>query len=96
LTLVGFGVILLVPLGAAALPDSVRQVEVAAALAGALVTWSAAFVAAIREGRVAMKERKAGYTTLYGMHYEYWQLDPRTGAVLRRPGDREAKAPTSD
>ena len=36
-------------------------------------------------------ELAAGYTTLYGRAYPYWQLDPKTGEVLRRPGERKAK-----
>jgi hypothetical protein len=33
-------------------------------------------------------EHAAGYTTLNGMEYRYWQLEPKTGKVLRRPGER--------
>ena len=39
----------------------------------------------------ARRELAAGYTTLFGRAYPYWQLDPKTGEVLRRPGEREAK-----
>ena len=34
------------------------------------------------------QEQRAGYTTLVGRPYRrYWQLDPKTGAVIRRPGE---------
>lgn len=33
------------------------------------------------------REVKAGYTTLNGRGYRrFWQLDPKTGAAIRRPG----------
>jgi hypothetical protein len=37
------------------------------------------------------REREAGYTTLYSVHRELWQLHPKTGEVLRRPGEREVR-----
>jgi hypothetical protein len=44
--------------------------------------------AALEIGRAERLEREAGYTTLFGKHYDLWQLDDRTGEVLRRPGER--------
>jgi len=39
---------------------------------------------------VERRERAAGYTTLFaGQYRRYWQLDPKTGAVVRRPGERQ-------
>jgi hypothetical protein len=37
------------------------------------------------------RERDAGYTSLHGRYWELWQLDPKTGEVLRRPGEREVR-----
>ncbi len=37
------------------------------------------------------RECDSGYTTLFGTHLELWQLDDRTGEVLRRPGEREVR-----
>jgi hypothetical protein len=38
-------------------------------------------------GIAMRRETKAGYTTLYdGRKAHLWQLDPRTGEVIRRPG----------
>ncbi len=43
----------------------------------------------------ARREAAAGYTTAFGQgmlsgrpYYELWQLDDKTGEVLRRPGER--------
>jgi hypothetical protein len=36
-------------------------------------------------------ERDAGYTTLFGHRWELWQLDARTGEVVRRPGERQVR-----
>lgn len=36
-------------------------------------------------------ELAGGYTSRYHRHYLYWQLDPQTGEVLRRPGVRAAR-----
>jgi hypothetical protein len=41
--------------------------------------------------RTEMRERDAGYTTQYNIRYELWQLDSKTGEVLRRPGERQAR-----
>jgi hypothetical protein len=38
--------------------------------------------------RASIRETQAGYTTLYDRYYDLWQLDPKTGAVLRHPGER--------
>jgi hypothetical protein len=39
------------------------------------------------------REIEAGYTTLFGMAYDCWQLDPRTGEVRRHPGERPVTRP---
>jgi hypothetical protein len=35
----------------------------------------------------AIEERDAGYTTTFGDQKHLWQLDPKTGSVIRRPGE---------
>jgi hypothetical protein len=45
------------------------------------------FRSAIRQNQAVGRERDAGYTTLYGSWLKLWQLDPKTGEVLRRPGE---------
>ena len=52
-------------------------------MAGAVVS-SQARMAELRARR---REREAGYTTEFGEGRDLWQLEPRTGAVLRRPGE---------
>jgi type IV secretory pathway VirB2 component (pilin) len=46
---------------------------------------------AAQADRAKDAEYAAGYTTLFGPPYEYWQLDDRTGEVLRRPGETKAR-----
>ena len=45
--------------------------------------------AAISEMRAEGRERAAGYTTLLRSrrYRNLWQLDPKTGGVVRRPGE---------
>jgi len=45
-----------------------------------------------RMGARSRLELKAGYTTLSGRHYAYWELDDQTGAVRRQPAGRELPA----
>ena len=57
---------------------------VVALLAGAAWIGVATYFFRRRDGQ----ERAAGYTTLHARFYWlYWQLDPKTGEVLRRPGE---------
>ena len=37
------------------------------------------------------REGDAGDTTLFGTYLDLWQLDHRTGEVLRRPGERQVR-----
>ncbi len=53
-------------------------------LMGALIVSSQARMAELRARRL---ERAAGYTTEFGQGRDLWQLEPRTGVVLRRPGE---------
>lgn len=63
-----------------------RQVVVLLALAGVLAFAARAAHAGIRLSPAARRERAAGYTTLFSRRYQdLWQLDPHTGAVVRRP-----------
>jgi hypothetical protein len=44
--------------------------------------------AAISEMRAEGRERAAGYTTLRSRRYRnLWRLDPKTGGVVRQPGE---------
>jgi hypothetical protein len=44
--------------------------------------------AAISQMRAEAHERAAGYTTLPAARYRnLWRLDPKTGGVVRRPGE---------
>lgn len=68
------------------MPQAIRMVSAAAiAMSFALL----AIVASARGWGVSRQEFQAGYTTLYARYYQYWQLDSKTGEVLRRPGERE-------
>ena len=76
---------------AAFLPEELSEALSYAALAagvcfGLLAIWAGAGTLSAID-----RERDAGYTTLYGRYRELWQLDHRTGEVLRRPGEREVR-----
>lgn len=49
----------------------------------------AASIAYARMGRRSREEIAAGYTTLHARLYAYWEIDDRTGEVLRHPGERD-------
>jgi hypothetical protein len=71
------------------LPGSIRGDLVLVAVIGVLTFGARALRAAVRSARVEGQEKKAGYPTLQGRKYQrYWQLDPRTGSVVRRPRHR--------
>jgi hypothetical protein len=63
--------------------NSATEVEVALFL----LVVGLGFRAAIRQNQAERRERDAGYTTLYGTWLKLWQLDAKTGEVLRRPGE---------
>jgi len=65
-----------------------REVVIAVCLVLSLTFCAALLRVAFAVSAAAVRERKAGYTTLYGRYYAYWQLDHKTGEVLRRPGER--------
>ena len=61
---------------------------------GFVVAFSAAIVTlsiGLEGYHRAIEERDHGYTTTYGDHNRLWQLDPKTGEVLRQPGERTAR-----
>jgi hypothetical protein len=71
------------------LHGSIRGDLVLVAVIGVLTFGARALRAAVRSARVEGQEKKAGYPTLQGRKYQrYWQLDPRTGSVVRRPRHR--------
>jgi hypothetical protein len=43
---------------------------------------------AVMHDRAMRRELRAGYTTEFRGFHAYWQLDDKTGEVLRRPGER--------
>ena len=66
-----------------------RQIVVFGSLLGLLVLCAFSIRAYVSESRAERREREAGYTTLWSSRYrDYWQLHPKTGAVVRRPGER--------
>lgn len=83
----GIVFILAVVLASAVLDGAARYVaDIALGIAGltAVLLASRARWASLQMDR---RESEAGYTTRCGSHQELWQLEPRTGAVLRRPGE---------
>ena len=70
------------------LPMPARMIVSVAAFAVICVLGSGLILASLKESRATIRENAAGYTTVYQRHYELWQLNPRTGAVVRRPGER--------
>jgi hypothetical protein len=62
-----------------------------AGLAIALFAGALGLSAVLMFARAERHEGDAGYTTVPRAHFERWQLDPTTGEVLRRPGEREAR-----
>ena len=76
-------------LGAAAVFDGPPRVVVVWALAipgiAAAILSTRAWYASMRAEK---REREAGYTTEFDIAgKDLWQLDPKTGIVLRRPGE---------
>ncbi len=72
---------------AAGLPDPASDLAIAGIVLVEFGLGSVAFWASINGFRTTFRERDAGYTTLYGTMIDGWQLDHRTGEVLRRPGE---------
>ena len=75
---------------AALLPEGLREIVQPAAAVVGLVAVAILIWAGLGQGRAELAEIAAGYTTLYHQNRELWQLDPKTGEVLRRPGEPKA------
>ena len=76
---------------AAGLPDPLKNLAMLGILVvvfGLSAAGLSGFINALRTG---LRERQAGYTTLYGAMIDSWQLDHRTGEVLRMPGERQVR-----
>ena len=73
-----------------ALPPGIRDGVSNVLLAIGLLLGGLGVVAGLAESRAAMREVNACYTTLNNRYAAYWQLDPKTGDVLRRPGEHNA------
>jgi hypothetical protein len=84
--LAGIGVVLLMVVSAAALNNPARSIALAALLVPGLMLTIVGYRSWMGMNRRKRRERQAGYTTLYdSAGIDLWQLDPRTGAVIRRP-----------
>lgn len=64
---------------------SLRTLLAAIALVIAAVITSVGSCVSVAATRAGRRERRAGYTTLYGGPNDLWQLDPTTGDVVRPP-----------
>lgn len=73
------------------LPESAWEPAMAAILLVVLVLAGAGIRAGVLLANAMDREKEVGYTTLHGVHRDLWQLDPKTGEVLRRPGEREVR-----
>jgi hypothetical protein len=71
-------------------PSPQRDRPVDDALGASLGLLACAIYGVIKLRRVQENELYLGYTTLQGRWLEYWQLEPKTGAIIRRPGDPKA------
>jgi len=89
----GIILIAVVVVAAATLDGSVRWL----AILGLALPGLATSVLVTRSGRASRRaqerERGAGYTTLFTEGEGIWQLEPRTGALLRGPEDQPTSRP---
>lgn len=89
--LVGVAMCGLAGLGYFVVPAPLGGLVGMAAMVVAIGSGVVGFGASVAGARAESRERAAGYTTVYGRKFAYWQLDPDTGAVLRAPGEREVR-----
>ena len=89
-----FGVVVVVfagivaTVGGSFLPEAPRHVVVVIGLTLAIGGAIVQAILALRLRSAQRREKRAGYTTLFDEQFqELWLLDPRTGAVVRRPGE---------
>jgi CBS domain containing-hemolysin-like protein len=88
--LASLAVVVVIFLAAAFAPTGLRETAITiAVLIGAFVAAPIRIWAAIAGPRTEIRELGHGYTTLFGKNYDHWQLESRTGKVLRRPGERQ-------
>jgi len=88
---VGFLTVVVIAVGAFG-PADLRNVILNVALVPRIAATAILAYATYRHTRRERQERRVGYTTTYESYYrDYWQLDPRTGEVLRRPGELKAR-----
>lgn len=69
-------------------PDPWRVVGIWSSGGVVAVCGLAAGFISVKGWQALQLEHAAGYTTMFGGGYRYWQLEPGTGKVLRRPGER--------
>jgi len=80
---------LLIPVEAALLMEPVRSSAMLFTFLVVAGIIGIQFHVVFKRRQAQVREREAGYTTDYATSYDLWQLDWRTGEVLRRPGERE-------
>lgn len=78
--------VLLMPFAASA-AEPTRSALLGLALIVALGAGATMIFSGVQWIRTEAREREDGCATQFGKHPELWQLDPKTGAVLRRPGE---------
>lgn len=78
----------LVAASAFLLPEPWRFLGIAVGCAATAACGLIAGRAVLQGEQRSRLEHAAGYTTMFGGGYRYWQLEPGTGKVLRRPGER--------
>ena len=86
----GIPLVALLAVGAG-LSQPSKDVVMIGCLVAVFVLGASGLRAFARSNEAILAERDAGYTTLYGMFIHLWQLDHRTGEVLRRPGERKVR-----
>lgn len=86
-----FGSLLFVPITAVGtlLEGPPRHAIIVVGVVVAILFGAYVLIAGILMAQAERREVSAGYTTLYSGRYRHlWQLDPRTGAVIRPPQPR--------
>lgn len=81
----GITMMVLMALGLSVSPPPIDAVAITIGIVGVVCSGAIMSIAGVRGGLMEARERKAGYTTTFGRAFEYWQLEPDTGDVLRRP-----------
>ena len=83
-----------------ALPESARRLVFGTGATASIIIGALAMHPHVNLYFAEVREAKAGYTTTYGYRMDLWQLDPKTGEVLRAPGETKVRCrvgpPTGD